>query len=68
MEEEYFGSLEESQINDFKAKLRQLYPHAISFRTNEEKAAELEKCVQNLSITASTDNLADKLATTNIKS
>jgi hypothetical protein len=67
-QEEYFGKVEENQINDFKTKLRQLYPHSILFKTKEEQEAELNKCLQNLSIASTTDQLADKLATTNIKS
>ncbi len=78
-ENEFFGKVAENIVNEFKSKLRSLYPNALAFKSKDEQNVELEQCVKNLSntlnkqtttattTTTNTNELADKMASTSLK-
>jgi len=75
-ENEFFGKVPDTIVNEFKSKMRSLYPNALAFKSKDEQNAELEECVKNLSTTLSkqttstatsgTNELADKMASTSL--
>ena len=80
LENDFFGKVAESVLNEFKSKMRSLYPNALRFKSIDEQNAELEQCVKVLSTTlskqtttttttttANTNELADKMASTSLK-
>ena len=49
------GKLDAKVVNEFKLKLKSLYPHASVFKSSEERDEEVKSCVQNLSIVAAAE-------------
>ncbi len=69
-ETETFGKVDAQVVDSFRTKLKQLYPHAILFKTHEEQEAELTACVKNLSLNVTINtsgDLNEKLSNLNIK-
>ena len=73
---QYFGNQVDSRlINDFRLKLKALFPHSTLFKSEEEQEADKLMVIQNLSITpavssttsSGTNEITEKLAGANLK-
>jgi tetratricopeptide (TPR) repeat protein len=65
----YFGELNPATLHQLNEKVAKVFGHAMFLKTAENQAADLEKCVKNLSITAQAPEaeLADKLGKATLK-
>ncbi len=74
---QYFGNqVDENLINEFRLKLKAIFPYSTLFKSEDEREAEKLAVIQNLSITpvasstttsSGTNEITEKLAGANLK-